>query len=122
MTDDSGSGHDHAVIFDVDGTLVDSNDAHAAAWQEALAEFGIARDRAAVRRLIGMGGDKLLPTLAGISSESELGKRIAERRGGGFANTTFRRCVRFPTCARCSSASPPRDFGSASPALPRKTN
>ena len=30
MTDDSGSGHDRAVIFDVDGTLVDSNDAHAA--------------------------------------------------------------------------------------------
>jgi phosphoglycolate phosphatase-like HAD superfamily hydrolase len=75
---------DRAVIFDVDGTLVDSNDAHAAAWQQTLKEFGIARDLADVRRLIGMGGDKLLPTLTGISPESELGKEIATRRGRRF--------------------------------------
>lgn len=50
------------VIFDVDGTLVDSNDAHARAWVEALRMFGIEREVAAARRLIGMGGDKLLPT------------------------------------------------------------
>ena len=96
MTAASGSGHDRAVIFDVDGTLVDSNDAHAAAWQEALAEFGIARARAAVRRLIGMGGDKLLPALAGISAESELGKRIAERRGQRFRDDHLPTLRPFP--------------------------
>ena len=32
---------DAAVILDVDGTLVDSNDAHARAWVDAFAEHGI---------------------------------------------------------------------------------
>lgn len=85
-----------AVIFDVDGTLVDSNDAHAAAWRDVLEEFGIERDFAAVRRLIGMGGDKLLPTLTGISSESELGKRIVERRGRRFRDEYLRVVRPFP--------------------------
>jgi hypothetical protein len=45
----------------VDSTLVDSNDAHTAAWQDVWNEFEIRRDFAGIRRLIGMGGDKLLP-------------------------------------------------------------
>ena len=44
-----------AVILDVDGTLVDSNDAHAHAWVAALAEHGITVEFARIRRLIGMG-------------------------------------------------------------------
>ncbi|HZQ37601.1 MAG TPA: HAD family hydrolase, partial [Dehalococcoidia bacterium] len=50
--------HTRAVIFDVDGTLVDSNDAHAHAWVEALIAFGHPVTFAQVRPLIGMGGDK----------------------------------------------------------------
>ena len=72
------------VIFDVDGTLVDSNDAHAHAWVEALAEGGYPVPFARVRRLIGMGGDQLLPTVAGLSDEAERGKTIAKRRGEIF--------------------------------------
>ena len=49
------------VLLDVDGTLVDSNDAHAQAWVRALAEAGIAVPFEKVRALIGKGGDKLLP-------------------------------------------------------------
>jgi phosphoglycolate phosphatase-like HAD superfamily hydrolase len=75
---------DRAVIFDVDGTLVDSNDAHAEAWRDALREYGIERPLADIRRLIGMGGDKLLPVLTGISAESELGERISARRARRF--------------------------------------
>jgi HAD superfamily hydrolase (TIGR01509 family) len=96
VTDDSGSARERAVIFDVDGTLVDSNDAHAAAWQQALEDFGIARDLADVRRLIGMGGDKLLPALTGISSESEQGKRIVERRGQRFRDEYLPTLRPFP--------------------------
>jgi beta-phosphoglucomutase-like phosphatase (HAD superfamily) len=48
---------ERGVIFDVDGTLVDSNDAHAAAWQDVLREYDLPRDLASVRRLIAMGGD-----------------------------------------------------------------
>jgi HAD superfamily hydrolase (TIGR01509 family) len=72
------------VILDVDGTLVDSNDAHAQAWIEALAEAGYHVPFERVRRLIGMGGDKLLPEAAGLSSEAPSGQAIAERRGQIF--------------------------------------
>jgi len=69
-----------AVIFDVDGTLVDSNDAHAHAWVKAIAETGREVEFARVRRLIGKGGDKLLPDVTGLSIESPEGKAIAKRR------------------------------------------
>ena len=74
-----------AVIFDVDGTLVDSNDGHARAWVDALAESGYQVPFARIRPLIGMGGDKVLPLVAGLSSDDAKGKRIAERRDAIFA-------------------------------------
>jgi HAD superfamily hydrolase (TIGR01509 family) len=72
------------VIFDVDGTLVDSNEAHARAWMEALAEHGHQVELARLLRLIGMGGDNLLPEVAGIEQESPAGEAIAGRRGAIF--------------------------------------
>jgi HAD superfamily hydrolase (TIGR01509 family) len=68
------------VIFDIDGTLVDSNDAHALAWVKALREHGFLVDFAQVRWLIGMGGDKLLPALTDLDSESAEGRAITARR------------------------------------------
>src|ERR1700693_3749833 len=68
------------VIFDVDGTLVDSNDAHARAWVEAMAEQGHHISFETVRPLIGMGGDKVLPQMLGIAKDSEEGKGISQRR------------------------------------------
>ncbi len=68
------------VLLDIDGTLVDSNDAHARAWVEALAEQGIDVPFAQVRRLIGMGGDKLLPRVSGIEEDTPRGRKISERR------------------------------------------
>jgi phosphoglycolate phosphatase-like HAD superfamily hydrolase len=72
------------VLLDVDGTLVDSNDAHARAWVEALQEHDVDISFGQVRRLIGMGGDKLLPLAAGIQDESAEGQRITQRRGEIF--------------------------------------
>jgi HAD superfamily hydrolase (TIGR01509 family) len=76
------------VIFDLDGTLVDSNDAHVLAWTGALAEFGwdIAPER--VRPLIGMGGDKLLPALIGVADDGPDGRPIVRRRRHLFARMT----------------------------------
>lgn len=68
------------IIFDVDGTLVDSNDAHAHAWIAACRELGFSVSFSAVRPLIGMGGDKLIPALLGIDSESPPGRRLATLR------------------------------------------
>lgn len=73
------------VILDVDGTLVDSNRAHAYAWVDALSEAGYKPDFERVLRLIGMGGDKLLPlATAGLTEESAEGRRISARRAEIF--------------------------------------
>jgi HAD superfamily hydrolase (TIGR01549 family) len=68
------------VILDVDGTLVDSNDAHARAWVEALAEEGFHVAFEKVRPMIGMGGDKLLPKVCGLRENSDIGKSIGKKR------------------------------------------
>jgi HAD superfamily hydrolase (TIGR01509 family) len=69
-----------AVLLDVDGTLIDSNDAHARAWLDALDEFGYDLPFERVRPLIGMGADKLLPALIGIAKDSDEGARLSKRR------------------------------------------
>jgi len=70
-----------AVLFDVDGTLIDSNDQHARAWVAALAEHGHEVPFERVRPLIGMGGDKVLPALVpGLEEDSPEGKSIGEAR------------------------------------------
>jgi beta-phosphoglucomutase-like phosphatase (HAD superfamily) len=50
-----------AVIFDVDGTIVDSVDLHAEAWKVAFEKFGKRIPLQQVRRQIGKGSDQLLP-------------------------------------------------------------
>jgi HAD superfamily hydrolase (TIGR01509 family) len=75
---------DGAVILDVDGTLVDSNDAHARAWVDAFARHGVAVPFEKVRRAIGMGGDKLMPAVAGLAEDSDLGTRISSARSEIF--------------------------------------
>src|SRR6187200_2270479 len=84
------------VLLDVDGTLVDSNDAHAHAWVRALAEAGVTVDFTSVRRLIGKGGDKLLPEVSGIDSESPKGKAISKRRGEIFKADYLPKLRPFP--------------------------
>ena len=68
------------VLLDIDGTLVDSNGAHAAAWSDAFAAHGRHHPPEQIRPLIGKGGDKLLRELASLDDESGEGKRIAEAR------------------------------------------
>jgi HAD superfamily hydrolase (TIGR01509 family) len=72
------------IIFDIDGTLVDSNDAHAQSWVDTFAEAGYDVPFEAVRPLIGMGGDKLLPKTIGIRHDSEEGKKLSKRRSEIF--------------------------------------
>jgi beta-phosphoglucomutase-like phosphatase (HAD superfamily) len=63
-----------AALFDVDGTLINSNDAHAEAWVQSLREHDIRADLSRVRPLIGKGGDKLLCEVAQIKDDSPLGQ------------------------------------------------
>ena len=64
-----------AVIFDVDGTLVDSVDLHARAWQDTFRAFGREAAFEDIRRQIGKGGDHLMPVFFPID---ELRCRMSE--------------------------------------------
>ncbi|CAN5742653.1 HAD family hydrolase [soil metagenome] len=74
----------NAVILDIDGTLIDSNDAHARAYEDAGRELGFDIPFERVRPLIGKGGDKVLPEVTGIEEDSPDGERITERKGEIF--------------------------------------
>jgi HAD superfamily hydrolase (TIGR01509 family) len=67
-----------ALIFDVDGTLIDSNAAHVQAWDVALKKhhYQVSLDRIAVE--IGKGGDKLVPSILGQQIEHQDGKSLRE--------------------------------------------
>jgi beta-phosphoglucomutase-like phosphatase (HAD superfamily) len=72
------------VLLDIDGTLIDSNDAHARAWVAAFARHGYAVPFDDVRPLIGKGGEKLIPELTGLDPESDQGKQINDARAESF--------------------------------------
>jgi len=70
-----------AVIFDVDGTLIDSVDLHAKAWQDAFAEYGRTIPFDDIRSQIGKGGDQLLPVFLNEDDIEAFGEKLEERRG-----------------------------------------
>ena len=79
-----------AVLFDIDGTLIDSNDAHARAWVAALAEAGYDVPFERIRPMIGMGGDRILPEVTdGVRDDSPQGKAITKRRMAVFFDREF---------------------------------
>lgn len=73
-----------AVLLDLDGTLIDSNDAHARSWVEALADAGWQVRFEDVRPLIGMGGEELVEKLTGLSGDDPRSRQLRERRGHLF--------------------------------------
>ena len=84
------------VLLDVDGTLVDSNDAHASAWADVLTERGQPGMYFKARPMIGMGGDKMLPLLTGLDPESSEGKRVLDRRVEIFTQRYLPKIRPFP--------------------------
>jgi HAD superfamily hydrolase (TIGR01509 family) len=88
------------AVLDIDGTLIDSNDEHAQAWVDVGREFGIDIDFQHVRRLIGMGGDKVLPMVAGLEEDDPRGKKITERRGEIFRERYLPKLQPFPDARR----------------------
>jgi HAD superfamily hydrolase (TIGR01509 family) len=69
-----------AVLFDIDGTLIDSNDAHTQAWMQTLDRHGHVVSYEQIRSLIGKGSDKVFAELLDIDSESALAKQITKDR------------------------------------------
>jgi len=85
-----------AVLFDVDGTLVDTNDLHAAAWQEAFRDFGVELPIQTIRDQVGKGGDNLLPTLLPKALVETRQQEIEDFRSELFQRDYLPRAVPFP--------------------------
>jgi HAD superfamily hydrolase (TIGR01509 family) len=85
-----------AVIFDIDGTLVDSVDLHARAWQEAFAHFGHQVEFSAVRSQIGKGGDQLMPVFLPHEMLEERGEEIETFRSDLFKREYLPKVRAFP--------------------------
>ena len=85
-----------AVIFDIDGTLVDSVDLHAEAWQLALERFGKKVSFAEVRRQIGKGGDQLLPVFLSPREMEKFGEELEQYRSKLFKKEYLPRVTAFP--------------------------
>lgn len=85
-----------AVIFDVDGTLIDSVDLHARAWQETFQHFGKDIPFDEVRMQIGKGGDQLMPVFLSKEEIEERGKEIEEFRKRLFKEKYLSQVRGFP--------------------------
>jgi HAD superfamily hydrolase (TIGR01549 family) len=85
-----------AVIFDVDGTLVDSVDQHASAWQQALRDFGHDVDFQSVRGQIGKGGDQLLPVFLSQEALKQHGEELERHRSQIFKDNYLSKVIGFP--------------------------
>jgi HAD superfamily hydrolase (TIGR01549 family) len=73
-----------AVIFDVDGTIVDSVDLHAEAWKVAFEKFGKAFPFHEIRRQIGKGSDQLLPVFLSQQELDRFGEDLDDHRSQLF--------------------------------------
>lgn len=85
-----------AFIFDVDGTLIDSNDFHAKAWQKALAEKGFEIPFEKIRPQIGKGADTLLPEFLSAKEVEKYEKELGDLRGEIFKNEYLDHVKPFP--------------------------
>lgn len=84
------------VIFDLDGTLIDSVDLHAQAWQETFKHFGREVDFAAVRHQIGKGADQLLPVFFSAKELQSFGKELEAYRSDLFKRNYLPHVRPFP--------------------------
>ena len=72
------------AILDIDGTLVDTNYHHAIAWYRAFRDLGVVLPMWEVHRHIGMGGDQMVPALAGEEFASEKGEEVRDIEKGYY--------------------------------------
>lgn len=84
-----------AILFDIDGTLVDSNDAHVEAWRQAFATEGYSLTRAAIHGQIGKGGDNLVPSLI-RNVPDDVQERLEHAQGSIYKTEYLPKVEPFP--------------------------
>jgi HAD superfamily hydrolase (TIGR01509 family) len=85
-----------AILFDIDGTLIDSVDLHAKAWQDVFAKYGKRVSFEQVRRQIGKGSDQLLPVFFSAEELQRFGKQMDQERAEQFRSEYLPRVRPFP--------------------------
>jgi HAD superfamily hydrolase (TIGR01549 family) len=85
-----------AFIFDVDGTLVDSNEFHVESWDRAFRHFGKQFSREQLRAQIGKGSDQYLPEFLSAQEIERFGKELDEYRSELFKKEYLPRVQPFP--------------------------
>jgi phosphoglycolate phosphatase-like HAD superfamily hydrolase len=88
-----------AILFDIDGTLLDSVDLHAQAWQEAFQHFGHDIPFDQIRSQIGKGGDQLMPVFLSETEAKQRGEELQKYRGDLFKRKYLSKVKPFP-CVR----------------------
>jgi len=89
------------ILFDVDGTLVDSNEAHARCWLEAFRHFGKELPYQTVRSQIGKGGDLLVPDLLDAREMRRFGEPLKKYRSKLFREQYLPHIEPFPRMREC---------------------
>jgi HAD superfamily hydrolase (TIGR01549 family) len=84
------------IIFDIDGTLIDSNDLHAKCWVEAFEHFGKRIEYDAVRHQIGKGGDLLVPDLLNAREMRTFGEKLKKYRSDLYKRKYMPQAKAFP--------------------------
>ena len=84
------------IIFDIDGTLVDSNDIHTECWLEAFEQYGKTIPYDVMRRQMGKGGDLLVPDMLNAREMREFGEKLQEYRPKLFKKKYMERVKPFP--------------------------
>ncbi len=85
-----------AVIFDIDGTLIDSVDAHAESWVKTFKRFGKNVSRANAGKLIGMGSDQFLSDFFTTEEVEKDKEKIDKYRSELFMKEYMPRIKPFP--------------------------
>lgn len=88
--------HLKAVLLDIDGTLVDSNDKHTDCWVEAFAHFDKKVEWDFVREQIGKGGDLLVPDTLNAREMRKIGEKLQEYRGELWKKKYMKSVQPFP--------------------------
>lgn len=88
--------HLKAILLDIDGTLVDSNDKHTDCWVEAFAHFGKNVEWDVVREHIGKGGDLLVPDLLNAREMRKIGEKLKKYRGELWTEKYMKSVQPFP--------------------------
>src|SRR3954467_11091159 len=102
------------LIFDIDGTLVDTNPAHVEAWRRAFRRLGYNVSRERIELEIGKGGDKLVPSVLGDAAEARAGEDLRKAQKEEFLSIARQERFRiFPGAPEIFDALRPRAIRTA---------